>query len=58
MLWLEETSTDASRRAAAALRTMRWKDRMTAMLTTSDQGASAPLHTFVASSIPIEKEEF
>jgi hypothetical protein len=51
MLWLEDASMDASRRAAAALR------NATAMLTTSSQGSSVPLHSYAASPT-IEKEQF
>jgi hypothetical protein len=50
LLWLEDTSMDESRRAAAALR------NQTAMLTNRFQGAEAPLHTFAVPSTPIEKE--
>jgi hypothetical protein len=41
LLWLDDPSSDESRRAAAALR------HTTAMLTNEIHGASAPLHPFV-----------
>lgn len=51
LLWLEDTSTDESRRAAAALRIP------IAMLTKVNMKAlKAPLHCFAASSNQLEKE--